>query len=239
MIWPVTPRPDQIIDIYLRDPFRVRFDDGAFRATPETIVVGPQTYRRAELCLSGEIYVFNILFQPAGFNRLIGIEMTSLVNRDPAATEILGRRAQALNDAVRTATDFPSRVAAAKRWVGGLLDKSSPNSAVDCAARMMMATEGRARIDNLVEESGLSARQFQRRFEAQVGLTPKVYARTIRFDHAMRAHRNDPCKLWTDIVHEAGYFDQAHFIRECRAFVGVSPSGFDDNWKNIFFPARV
>ncbi len=239
MIWPVTPRPDQFIDIYLRDPFRVRINGGAFRVTPETIVVGPQTYRRAELCLSGEIHVFNILFQPAGFNRLIGIEMTSLVNHDPAAAEILGKRSHSLNDAVRAATDFQSRVAAAERWVGGLLEKSSPNGTIDHASRIMIATGGRARIDALVERSGLSARQFQRRFEAQVGLTPKVYARTIRFDHVLRAHRNMPSRPWTDIVHEAGYFDQAHFIRECHALVGVSPGRFDGNWKNSFFPARV
>jgi hypothetical protein len=76
-------------------------------------VVGPQTYRRAELCLSGEVHVFNILFQPAGFNRLIGIGMTSLVNHDPAATEILGGRAQALNDAVRAAAAGMKRRSAA------------------------------------------------------------------------------------------------------------------------------
>jgi len=239
MIWPVTPRPDQIIDIYLRDPFRVRFDGGSFRPTPEIIVVGPQTYRRAELCLSGEIHVFNILFQPAGFNRLVGIEMNSLVNCDPPASDILGKRAQALNHAVRAATDFQSRVAAAERWLGSLLDDSSPNSAIDRASRIMMANGGRARISALVEGTGLSARQFQRRFNAQVGLPPKVYARTIRFDHALRAHRSGPSRSWTDIVHEAGYFDQAHFIRECRELVGVSPGRFDDNWKNIFFPARV
>jgi hypothetical protein len=103
MIWPVTPRLDQIIDIYLRDPFKVRIDGGTFKSTPEIIVVGPQTYRRAELCLLGEIHVFNILFQPAGFHRLIGIEMASLVNHDPDAAEILGKRSRALNDTVRAA----------------------------------------------------------------------------------------------------------------------------------------
>jgi AraC-like DNA-binding protein len=86
--------------------------------------------------------------------------------------------------------------------------------------------------------SGASARQFQRRFTAQVGLTPKLYARTIRFDHALRAHRDDPARPWIDIVHETGYFDQAHFIRECGALVDLPPSRFPDDWRNTFFPAR-
>jgi AraC-like DNA-binding protein len=238
LFWPVVPRPDQIIDIYLRDPFRARIDDGAFKATPEIIVVGPQTYRRAELCLSGEIHVFNILFQPAGFNRLTGIDMTSLVNQDPSAAEVLGKRSHALNAAVRAAKDFQSRVTAAERWVGSLLERRGPAGSIDHASHLMMDSGGRARIDALIERSDLSARQFQRRFTAQVGLTPKLYARMIRFDQAMRAHRDDPSRPWTDIVHEAGYFDQAHFIRECRAMVGIPPSRFDDDWKNIFFPLR-
>jgi AraC-like DNA-binding protein len=87
----------------------------------------------------------------------------------------------------------------------------------------------------LFKRSDLSARQFQRRFSDQVGMPPKFYARTIRFDHSLRAHRDDPSRPWTDIVQQAGYFDQAHFTRECRALAGLPPTGFADDWKNIFF----
>jgi AraC-like DNA-binding protein len=76
-------------------------------------------------------------------------------------------------------------------------------------------------MDSLVQRSGLSARQFQRRFTAQVGLSPKLYARTIRFDAALIAHRDTPAKPWTEIVHEAGYFDHAHFVRERHALVAL------------------
>jgi AraC-like DNA-binding protein len=73
------------------------------------------------------------------------------------------------------------------------------------ASRVLLATRGRARIDRLIEPSGLSARHFQRRFMTQVGLSPKLYARTIRFDAALSAHRRDPIRTWTEIAHEAGY----------------------------------
>ena len=85
--------------------------------------------------------------------------------------------------------------------------------------------------------SGLSTSQFQRRFATQVGMTPKMFARTIRFDRALIARRNAPGRPWTDIIHEMGYFDQAHFIRECHAFTGLPPGGLIGDWDNIFFPA--
>jgi AraC-like DNA-binding protein len=236
LTWPLAARPHQIIDIYLGDPFRVSLDGGPLQMAPETVVVGPQGSRRIQLYMSGQVHIFNILLQPAGLNRLIGIDMTALVNEGIAARDVLGKSALLLSDAVRSATGFASRAAAAELWFGMMLERSTPQDGIDHTSRLLLATRGRARIDDLVKQSGLSARHFQRRFTSQVGLSPKLYARTIRFDTALTAHRNEPTKPWTKIIHEAGYFDQAHFIRECHALVGVGPSQCIGDWANIFSP---
>jgi|SRR5690242_2445057 len=232
--WPLTARPHQIIDIYLGDPFRLRFEGGPLQTAPDSAVVGPQGSRRTQIYVSGEVHIFNILLQPAALNRLIGIDMTLLVNEGIAARDVLGRRAVGLNDAVRSPPDFAARVAAAERWFGNLLEESGPADGIDLASRFLLATHGRARIDTLIEKSGLSARHFQRRFTTQIGLSPKLYARTTRFDAALTAHRKQPARSWTDIAHEAGYFDQAHFGRDCRELVDAAPSQFTGDWDNIF-----
>jgi hypothetical protein len=130
LTWPVAARPHQILNIHLAEPYRVRIDGGPANATPELSVVGPQTYRRAHVYLSGSLHVFNILFQPTGLNRLVGINMTSLLNQDFAVEDVLGRSAVTLGDAVRAAPDFRERVGAVERWVGMMLDKSAPDAAV-------------------------------------------------------------------------------------------------------------
>lgn len=232
--WPLPARPHQIIDIYLREPLRTSFLGGPVQAAPETVVVGPQASRRIHIHVSGELHVFNILLQPAALNRLIGIDMSALVNEGIEARDVLGQHASQLSDAVRSAQSFQSRIAAAERWFAAMLENGTRQDEIDVASRMMLATGGRARIDALVERSGLSARHFQRRFTAQVGLAPKLYARTVRFDAALAAHRKDPARPWTAIVHDAGYFDQAHFVRECHALVGAAPREFIGDWDNIF-----
>lgn len=236
LTWPLAARPHQIIDIYLGDPFRLRIDGQALQTAPETVVVGPQGSRRTQLYMSGEVHVFNILLQPAALNRLVGIDMTCLVNEGIPARDVLGRHAAQLSDAVRLADDFASRVAAAERWVARMQDNASGPDGIDLASCLLLESRGRIRIDRLVKRSGLSSRHFQRRFTSQVGLSPKLYARTARFDAALTAHRNDLRKSWTRIAHEAGYFDQAHFIRECHALVGVGPGHFIDDWDNIISP---
>ncbi len=237
LTWPVAARPHQILNIQLAQPYRVRVDGGPANMTPDMSVVGPQTYRRAQVHLSGSVHVFNILFQPTGLNRLAGTNMTSLVNQDPAASDVLGKSAVTLGDAVRAAPDFRERVAAVETWAGMMMDKREPNAAIDYASRLLIAARGRARIKGLVERSGLSTSQFQRQFATHVGMTPKLFARTIRFDRALIAHRNAPGRTWTEIIHELGYFDQAHFIRECHSFAGLPPGGLIGDWDNIFFPA--
>ena len=236
--WPVAARPHQILIVHLADPYRVRINGGEAGLAPDMSIVGPQTYRRAHVCLSGSVHVFSVLFQPTGLNRLVGIDMTSLVNHDPAASDVLGKPATTVGDTVRLAPDFERRVAAVERWVEAMLEKRGRDCPIGHASRRMIAVRGGRRIEDFVAESGLSASQFQRRFAAQVGMTPKLYARTVRFDSALLARHQTPERSWTDIVHELGYFDQAHFIRECRAFAGFPPGSLIGDWDNIFFPAR-
>ena len=235
LAWPVPARPHLLLDIHLAEPYRVRYDCGPASPVPQTFVAGPQTYRRAHLYMSRQIHVFNILFQPTGLNRLVGVDMTTLVNQAPSTSDVLGKSAAALNDSVRAAPNFASRVVAAERWLGMMLDKGQPDRAIDDASHLLMTTRGRARIEGLVRRSGLSASQFQRRFATHVGMTPKMFARTIRFDRALIARRDARDRTWTDIVHELGYFDQAHFIRDCHALAGLPPGSLVGDWDNIFF----
>ena len=236
--WPVAARPHQMLQFHLAEPYRSRHDHGPLCRMPKTYISGPMTYPRAEVYESGRIHVFNVLFHPTGLNRLIGINMASLVNDAPTASDVLGRSALALEDSVRLAPDFPSRIAAVERWVAMMLEKREPDAAIERTSRLLMAARGCVRIDNLVRRSGLSASQFQRRFASEVGMTPKLFARTIRFDAALAAHHIAPDRSWTDIVHEFGYFDQAHFIGECRTFAGVLPGGLVGDWENTRFPAQ-
>lgn len=232
--FPLTARPHQIIDIYLGDPLRLRIDGGRLETAPETVVVGPQGSRRIHIYSSGRLHIFNILLQPAALHQLFGLDMTELTAEGIPARDVLGRHAVELDSAVRSASDFASRVAAAERWFGKMLEHSSAEDGIAHASRHLMTTRGNVRISTLAGRSGLSDRQFQRRFTRQVGLSPKLYARITRFDAALTEHRVRPGKSWTRIIHEAGYFDQAHFIRECHALVGLPPSAFIGDWNNIF-----
>ncbi|MCE2541741.1 MAG: AraC family transcriptional regulator [Acidobacteria bacterium] len=50
--------------------------------------------------------------------------------------------------------------------------------------------------------------------------------RLARFLRACRRLRHAPDARLTGVAHDAGFYDQAHFIHEFRAFSGMTPGEF-------------
>jgi len=94
---------------------------------------------------------------------------------------------------------------------------------VQSAAQLLHRAKGQVRIEDLAGYCDLSVRQLQRRFQKVVGTTPKVFARTLRFEAAQRTLMFDPDADLTRLAHECGYFDQAHFIKDFKEFAGRTP----------------
>lgn len=219
-------RPDQFIEVYLAERYSIGRDDGPAIASPEAVVVGPQTRPGLRLHMSGTIDVFTIGFQPTGFYRLFGVPMPDIADQGIAMGELIGAHCRELVDALKAREGFDQRVQAAERWLGNRIEKNPATDMFDHATRLLAASRGRLRISLIAARSGLSARQFQRRFLTEVGTSPKFYARTLRLQAALNARIRHPERNWTAIVHEAGYADQAHFIRDCNILAGGPPGRF-------------
>ena len=81
-------------------------------------------------------------------------------------------------------------------------------------------------IGELARSVALTPRTLQRRFQAEVGLDPTLLRRILRFRAAFRLLERLPPGRWTRVASRAGYFDQAHLIRDFRRFAGAAPSVF-------------
>jgi transcriptional regulator GlxA family with amidase domain len=79
------------------------------------------------------------------------------------------------------------------------------------------------RIDALADTLGCSRRHLAKHFAHEVGVSPKVAARLIRFDQARARVGSVPLAR---LAADHGFADQAHLAREFRALAGVAPSAF-------------
>jgi AraC-like DNA-binding protein len=108
-----------------------------------------------------------------------------------------------------------------------LIADGDPDPAATRAA--VLLADPRARAEDVAAEIGLSVRQLRRRCHTVVGYGPKTLQRVLRFRRfvsrldAGLPNGQDVHDLAT-LAAQAGYADQAHLTRECRALAGLTPA---------------
>lgn len=103
-------------------------------------------------------------------------------------------------------------------------DRIAPESVV--LVQAIEADPTILRVETLAEMSGRSVRELQRLFRTEVGIPPKETIRRFRLQQAADRFDSDPGTGCLDLAMELGYFDQAHFARDFREVVGVSPDAY-------------
>ena len=189
-------------------------------------MVGPQTYARAGLSVCGSIDNFTVHFQPSGFNRLFGISMTELTDATYDAYAVIGPKIPSLEHELGDIPGFAERIQLIEERLVYMLRGDRVPDPVGIAANSLFASNGVHRVSAMAKLSGLSPRQFERRFLAQVGVPPKLYARIIRFNAALDHKLRSPDHEWGRIANDYDFYDQMHLVHDCRAFTGESPARF-------------
>ncbi|MDF3068781.1 MAG: transcriptional regulator, AraC family [Polyangiaceae bacterium] len=80
-----------------------------------------------------------------------------------------------------------------------------------------------ANVNAVASELGVSERHLRRVFQETIGVGPKAFAKLSRFRRAVRVAREQATPSWATVALSAGYYDQAHLIREFRTIAGVTP----------------
>jgi AraC-like DNA-binding protein len=101
-------------------------------------------------------------------------------------------------------------------------------SSLRVALAHIAVAEGNVRVSSLVDRIGVTRQHLARQFAAHVGMTVKQFARVKRAEaaraRALAARATHPGNVnWSVIAQQAGYYDQAHFIRDFKALTGLTP----------------
>lgn len=99
-------------------------------------------------------------------------------------------------------------------------------STIEKALSKIIKQNGFIQIDQLAQLSCLSNSQFRKRFNEEVGMSPKEYSKVIRSKFITQVLRKNPQLKLTELTYELGYFDQAHFIKDFKSVTGYSPKHF-------------
>lgn len=94
------------------------------------------------------------------------------------------------------------------------------------ALELLYTTQGQIRMSTLASGCGLSLRQVERRFKQCIGVSPKRFARLLRFEALLHALIHEPAFSLAEAASHLGYQDQAHVIHEFKLWAGCTPTAF-------------
>jgi AraC-like DNA-binding protein len=187
------------------------------------IVAGPDTGPVLLSLAPGSVYA-GLRFRPGMGSAFLGLPLSELLDLRVDARDLLGARADALSERLAAVATAESRThllhQAVHAWLPGAAAADARIAAVVAQLREPAATLSIARLAASVN---LSERQLHRRCVAAVGYGPKVLQRVFRFKRFLALGMQHPGRPLAELALDAGYVDQAHMNRDCRALAGVAP----------------
>lgn len=218
----IPARPNCFIQIVLEGGHSlIDIDTDEALPVPQVGLFGPLTHHRYDMDIGGPMRTFCVRLQPAAAGQLFGLDPVALVDGFVPLELPPG-----LLEHLQAIDDFAAMAEPMDRWFKSLVGTRREADPVSQAARLLRQRRGTGSIQELAEMTGLSLRQFQRRFQQLTGLNPKHYGRICRVAHAVHLKELVPGASWTAIALDCGYSDQSHFIRDFKALTATLPRNF-------------
>ena len=169
--------------------------------------------------------IMGVHFRPGGAWPFLGVPAGDLADAHVDLEALWGRAARELRERLCAAGAPAERFAIMERALTRRLgDRPEGHGAIPAALREFGRGDVAVEVGHVAARVGLSRRRFIEVFRAEVGMTPKLYCRVLRFQRALAAARATPRPLWARLAPEIGYADQSHLVREFREFCGLSPT---------------
>lgn len=200
------------------------------------IIAAGQLNAPIHLRPTGKSGVLGIKFQPAGIWKMFGCDMHLLTNQTFDLRSVLQRNIDQVATQIQDASTTVDRIKTIERFLLKHLSNLRPTSEIDFILQQIKENNGQVSLKDLSLRTKFSSRKMERLFKQQVGVSPKLYSRLMRFTYAYNLlHQRTLTKAQATYL--SGYFDQPHFNKEFREFTGENPEAYfkgDHRFSNFF-----
>jgi AraC-like DNA-binding protein len=203
--------------------------DGRVRGACPASLFGPRCAPLG-MVLEGPGLVFGAGIMPAGWRAFFGVDSDELADEMLPLGDLAGAAARDALCRMQNSDGDAGLVAAADALFLSLARRQAADAENGFGALVERWLVGGSAggIDALVDRADLSARQVERLCRRTYGAPPKLLMRKYRALRAAVRISVEPDTRWIDIAGD-DFYDQPHFIREFRTFVGMTPRQFAAN----------
>jgi len=215
--------PDGRVEIVVH--YGVRFErhhpDGRIERQDAAMIVG-QMLAPISIAHRGGAGVAAIRLRPEAARAVTGCDATAITGSFVDLEALCGSIGS-LREQLALTADDAARVRLLERWLAPRL-RTAPSRQVAATVAAIKAQAGMVDLASLAAAAGVSLRHLERRFLADVGLTPKTFARIVRLQAALgRITAGEPL---ADVAHRCGYYDQPHMTRDFSRLAEISPAAW-------------
>ncbi len=166
-----------------------------------------------------------IRFYPAGFPQLFDIPAKELSDGNYELDQVLPWLANSFRTQISPYHDFTEIT----HKLDQLLIQIRSQKALHFdhrfyeALHLILKQRGVIETENELN-TGLSSRQLRRLFDHYIGTSPKFFSKVVRFQSILHAKPSHHSLRKSKLFFDAGFYDQAHFIKDFKKLYGMTPS---------------
>lgn len=120
-------------------------------------------------------------------------------------------------------SDFATELALIEQHMAAIIPAMPVAADMITAINTALVDPELSSVATLAERVGMNVRSLERLSTRAFGFTPKLLLRRQRFLRSLSQFMLDPSLNWLSTL-DYQYHDQAHFVRDFRRFMGMSPS---------------
>ncbi|UFH46628.1 helix-turn-helix domain-containing protein [Flavobacterium galactosidilyticum] len=224
--------PDGCIEMTfnLGDKIKRYTSETEFIFNPNAMVMGQRT-KSYFIEPVGNVDTIAICFYPHGFSNFVNLPLENLVDQETPIQDVFNEiQANVLEENIIKSTSTKERIGIIETFLlNKLNEEATIENIVKTTVDTLLTTNGNISINVILKDNLSKRRQLERHFKKQIGISPKQLGKVIRLQATLQMLVSKKSETLTDIAYENEYFDQNHFIKDFKEFVGITPKEFLGN----------
>lgn len=180
----------------------------------------------ADLQYDGQINMISVVFHPVGIRAFFNLPMNKIAGMRLTAGDIEDKELSVLENSLTSIENDRFCILLIEQFLLKRLTRLADYNLDRIETTIRLINSGQTHITFLADAACLSRKQFNRIFSENVGINPKEFSRTIRFQRALHILKTAPQISLTALAYDCGYFDQSHMIKEFKTFSGYTPTEY-------------
>jgi len=179
----------------------------------------------------GAYTTLQIALQPWAIKTVLGLEASEIVTRSLSLDPFLTDKLEAK---LIKATDTEKRLHILNAFLQNQINQHGQrDELVEESIDYINTHITSITVQSLLSQVGVTNRVLEKHFAQYIGYSPQKFIQVKRMNAALHLMWTGQYKKLTDVAQALNYYDQAHFIRDMKAFSWLAPKAITQSIRDF------